>query len=400
MKNTKGITLIALVVTIVVLLILAGVSLNLVIGNNGIITQGKNAKEAMEQKKVEEAVELAINTLIIENNGSKSGITPKNIADQVKKENSQYKNVYAKNESNFPTQIIFEDENRKVDVSINNNNAIYEADISEEDIARADLFEYEIISDEETGETNGFDSLTTKTARITRLNPKYCNNVDGGYIAEDGKNYADTNYEIILEDGTKITDTLVIPYQVEINGEMYRITEANISALRLKTVEITMSGIPQVKTIIFPNTVEKISGSSTFKNNSSITTVILPQNLKTIGDYMAKDFRALKNITIPESVRTIAKHSFEDCEKLETIAIPDGETTIKIMTFSGCASLDNIKIPRSVTKIEQYAFEYCSNLKTIYYSGTMKEWKEIIINLTGNNYLNNAQIICSDGTIE
>ena len=47
MKNKKqsGITLVALVVTIVVLLILAGVSINLVLGENGLITQAKEAKE-------------------------------------------------------------------------------------------------------------------------------------------------------------------------------------------------------------------------------------------------------------------------------------------------------------------------------------------------------------------
>ena len=45
-RATKGITLIALVVTIVVLLILAGVSINLVIGNNGIITKAGDARDA------------------------------------------------------------------------------------------------------------------------------------------------------------------------------------------------------------------------------------------------------------------------------------------------------------------------------------------------------------------
>ena len=44
MKKNKGITLVALVVTIVVLLILAGVSINLVLGNNGIIAKAKDAK--------------------------------------------------------------------------------------------------------------------------------------------------------------------------------------------------------------------------------------------------------------------------------------------------------------------------------------------------------------------
>ena len=40
-RNTKGITLIALVVTIIVLIILAGVSINLVFGNLGIVTKAK-----------------------------------------------------------------------------------------------------------------------------------------------------------------------------------------------------------------------------------------------------------------------------------------------------------------------------------------------------------------------
>ena len=44
LKNKKGITLVALVVTIVVLLILAGVSINLVLGNNGIIARAKEAE--------------------------------------------------------------------------------------------------------------------------------------------------------------------------------------------------------------------------------------------------------------------------------------------------------------------------------------------------------------------
>ena len=47
--NEKGITLIALVVTIVVLLILAGISINLVLGENGIIKKAKEAKTAQEQ---------------------------------------------------------------------------------------------------------------------------------------------------------------------------------------------------------------------------------------------------------------------------------------------------------------------------------------------------------------
>ena len=44
MKRDSGITLIALVVTIIVLLILAGVSISMLTGENGIITQAKKSK--------------------------------------------------------------------------------------------------------------------------------------------------------------------------------------------------------------------------------------------------------------------------------------------------------------------------------------------------------------------
>lgn len=58
-KNNKGITLIALVVTIIVLIILAGISISLVLGNNGIITKTKDAKEDTVISQEKEQVELA-----------------------------------------------------------------------------------------------------------------------------------------------------------------------------------------------------------------------------------------------------------------------------------------------------------------------------------------------------
>lgn len=54
----KGITLIALVVTIVVLLILAGISINAVLGNNGLITRAKDAKDATKYASVRDEYDL------------------------------------------------------------------------------------------------------------------------------------------------------------------------------------------------------------------------------------------------------------------------------------------------------------------------------------------------------
>ena len=56
MKNQKGITLVALVITIIVLLILAGISIAMLTGENGILNR---AVSAGEQTKVAEAKEIA-----------------------------------------------------------------------------------------------------------------------------------------------------------------------------------------------------------------------------------------------------------------------------------------------------------------------------------------------------
>ncbi len=58
-KQTKGITLIALVITIIVLLILAGVSIAMLTGENGILTQAQNAKNRTEQAQADEENTLA-----------------------------------------------------------------------------------------------------------------------------------------------------------------------------------------------------------------------------------------------------------------------------------------------------------------------------------------------------
>ena len=66
MRNPRGITLVALVVTIIILIILAGVSINMVVGDNGIITQAQRA--AKETANVTIASEEQMNALVEEMN--------------------------------------------------------------------------------------------------------------------------------------------------------------------------------------------------------------------------------------------------------------------------------------------------------------------------------------------
>ena len=84
-KNQTGITLIALVITIIILLILAGVSIAMLTGNNGILTQAKLAKENTELAKEDEENKLAdTNEYINEQLGN---AVPGEIVSETKKDN-------------------------------------------------------------------------------------------------------------------------------------------------------------------------------------------------------------------------------------------------------------------------------------------------------------------------
>ena len=66
-KKEKGITLVALVVTIIILLILAGVALTIALGDNGLFHYSRNAAIKYNEKAVEETTELNEATNVIGN---------------------------------------------------------------------------------------------------------------------------------------------------------------------------------------------------------------------------------------------------------------------------------------------------------------------------------------------
>ena len=69
-KETRGITLIALVITIIVLLILAAVSIATLTGENGILTRAQDAKEETEVAEEKEAIQLAYAGAVAEKRGT------------------------------------------------------------------------------------------------------------------------------------------------------------------------------------------------------------------------------------------------------------------------------------------------------------------------------------------
>lgn len=86
-KNEKGITLVALVVTIIILLILASVSINLTLGDNGIIIKAKEAKRKSQEGYINEEFAMNLIQNEIKNNINSIDSNPGKLEGSGTKEN-------------------------------------------------------------------------------------------------------------------------------------------------------------------------------------------------------------------------------------------------------------------------------------------------------------------------
>jgi hypothetical protein len=106
-------------------------------------------------------------------------------------------------------------------------------------------------------------------------------------------------------------------------------------------------------------------GVGAFYECVSLTTITIPDTIKTIGDYAFYSCSNLTSITIPDSVTYIGTYAFYYCTALTSIVIPNNITSIGYATFSYCFSFTSITIPDNVKTIGGFAFIYCPSLRTI-----------------------------------
>ena len=389
-KKQGGITLIALVITIIVLLILAAVTINALSGDNGILKRASEAKKGTNQSNVEEVTKLSINGLITDNLGDVSTITPQVLANRINKDYNRT-DVTAE-DSEFPTNMVFAKEKLAVPVDIKltvgtaekseDNSGIYAGDIDESKIAPPELFNYEPIStgsNNKIASTGDMSSLPLKEARITGIKPQYCNG--GGYDKTTGQQVLnDTNYKINYEG---ITDTLIVPYQVEIDGEMYRVTEVNLTVTGKDRTFMGEVGLPNIENIIYPDTVKKIIGIPNwdfgkYTEKSVLKTCILPSKITEIPERLLRNSEELTEISIPKGITKIGDWAFWNCKALRNVNIPNGVTEIGEYAFGNCKALRNVNIPNGVTEIGRYAFSECSNLASVTYKGNTYTSKSAI----------------------
>ena len=115
--------------------------------------------------------------------------------------------------------------------------------------------------------------------------------------------------------------------------------------------------------------------NDTFLYSDSLESVILPDNLETIGERAFESCSNLTSIKIPSSVTSIGKKAFYDCGSLQIIVDPsntnyssdNGSLYNKAQTelIKGAGGVPNVNILNTVTKICDNAFYRCNSLITV-----------------------------------
>lgn len=321
--DANGVTLIALVVTIVVMLILAGVSINLVIGDNGVVTKAKQAKMKSEFAAYKEELELFNTARYMENPEYSIGTL-----------------TAGKSTLNYNT-------------NNGSGGSIKEilTSISDEYLDKVEIIKGEIY-------INTKNKMEIEVAQEMGIKPN-------PYDIKDGILLSSTGNLLLMDE----TGTVTIPDSVKEIGSG------------------AFSKLTGLKKIVIPGTVKKISssafafnstleevvleegikeiGDQAFNGCTKLRTVKLPQSLKTINNLAFYDCSNLESINIPSEVQNIGTYVFAGCKALNSVKIEEGVTKVTSSEFSGCTNLTSITIPSTVTNINPNAFDRCTNLNEI-----------------------------------
>ena len=131
------------------------------------------------------------------------------------------------------------------------------------------------------------------------------------------------------------------------------------------TVKYTLKDPTFIGTEVAFSNYEVLKLGAAFTGCIQITEVIIPDSVKTIGEYAFAGCSKLTSVTIPNSVTDIERGAFNGCYYLTQVDIPSSVITLGELAFYDCYNLSSVTIPNSVTSIGTNAFRGCANLSSV-----------------------------------
>ncbi len=123
------------------------------------------------------------------------------------------------------------------------------------------------------------------------------------------------------------------------------------------------SGCSEVTSVEIPESIRSISIYA-FEDCKALTQIELPQSLTEIaaGAFMNS---GLTSVEIPESVAAIREFAFKGCGELESVSLPEGLLIIEREAFAGCAKLSGVELPELMAQVGSGAFMGCASIESI-----------------------------------
>ena len=100
-------------------------------------------------------------------------------------------------------------------------------------------------------------------------------------------------------------------------------------------------------------------------NDKEITSIEIPSNVTTLGDYVFQGRRGLTSLNLPAGITKIGGGAFSGCSGLTSLTLPAGITEIGYNAFAGCSGLTSLNLPAGITSIGSYTFSGCSGLTSL-----------------------------------
>ena len=122
--------------------------------------------------------------------------------------------------------------------------------------------------------------------------------------------------------------------------------------------------MPYVSKIVVGKGIKNIGGYA-FGGDTGLKKVILSSEITSIDEYAFMYCTNLTSIKIPENVKSIGIQAFDRCASLTSVTIPSSVTSIGARAFEECTSLSSVTIPNGVTSIGYDVFHFCTDLSKV-----------------------------------